>query len=432
MLTYQLDEQKKYASLYEHIRDDILHGVLKEGDKLPSKRTLAQNLSVSVITVQQAYDQLLAEGYIRSVERSGYYVNQVDVVPQTEQQEFSLPTQRGKNQDSFPFSVWARLTREVLLDYGEALLQRTACDGDPDLKGAIAHYLYRARGMVVQPRYVVVGAGAEYLYGILVQLLGRDKKYAVESPGYPSISRTYTLNGAMCVPIPVHADGVHGDEVAQSGATVLHLSPSHQFPTGAIVPVEERLRLIAWAREVDGYVIEDEYDSEFRLFGKPLPTMYALGRDHVVYINTFSKTLAPSMRMGYMVLPPALYERYLTLFGDSASVVPLFEQKTLARMIESGAFERHLNRKRTRYRAVKELVMQKLSALPLEHAVWDTGSGLHFLVTFANATEEQGAESLTALGLNATPLSHYDAYGMWHGKGACFVLFLTGIKEENE
>lgn len=397
MLTYNLSPKNKYWSLYSHIREDILSGRIKCGAKLPSKRALAQNLSVSVITVQSAYEQLLAEGYILSVERSGYFVADVNVdyhgsrpadEPE-EQKRYSLDLVHGTADGLFPFSTWAGLMRKVLSDCGEHLLERVPCDGDRQLKIAVAEYLYRARGIDADPRYVVIGAGAEYLYGIIVQLLGRDKVFAVENPGYGKISAAYKLNGARCVYLTVGDRGINPADAEACGADVVHASPSHQYPTGAVMPASERARLIAWANACGGYVVEDDYDSEFRMSGKPLQCTYSLCPDRVIYMNTFSKSLAPSMRMGYMLLPPALYKRYLELFSHSACVVPLFEQKTLAAMLDGGFFERHINRLKNRYRSVREEVRKGLAAYGDECIIHDTGSGLHLLAEFPNAPSDE-------------------------------------------
>lgn len=284
----------------------------------------------------------------------------------------------------FPFSVWAKLMRRVLADCGEHLLERVPCDGDGELKRAVASYLYRARAINTDPRYVVIGAGAEYLYGVIVQLLGRDKLFAVENPGYGKISASYILNGAQCAYISVGEKGADCGEVEKSGADVLHISPSHQFPTGAVIPASERMRLINWVSDGGKYIIEDDYDSEFRLSGKPLQCMQSLCPDRVIYMNTFSKSLAPSMRMGYMVLPDYLAKRYKELFGQSANIVPLFEQKTLAAMIDGGHFERHVARLRNHYREVRRLLLETLTKIK-GCEVLDTGSGLHVLARFPAA-----------------------------------------------
>ncbi|MDE7453746.1 MAG: PLP-dependent aminotransferase family protein [Clostridia bacterium] len=416
MQTYEINAKNKYWSLYEKLRGDILEGRLKKGERLPSKRALAESLSVSVVTVQSAYEQLLAEGYIYSRERSGYFVSDLNVefygrrrsepVSTPPEKKFRLDLVKGTASSLFPFATWARLMRSVLSDCGEHLLERVPCDGDFELKCAVASYLYRARGIDVDPRYVVIGAGAEYLYGVIVQLLGRDKLFAVENPGYNKISQTYILNGARCVYIPVGDGGVDCKRAEESGADVLHISPSHQFPTGAVTPAASRARLIGWANAGGRYVVEDDYDSEFRLSGKPLQSTFSLCPDRVIYMNTFSKSLAPSMRMGYMVLPPELYEKYLALFSHSANVVPLFEQKTLAKMLDGGFFERHINRLKNHYRAVRQAVLEKAAEFK-NCKIKDTGSGLHILVSFDGASDKYMKERAAAMGINLKCLSDY-------------------------
>jgi GntR family transcriptional regulator/MocR family aminotransferase len=238
--------------------------------------------------------------------------------------------------------------------------------------------------------------------------LGRDKLFAVENPSYGSIANTYKLNGARVTCVTVDQNGVNVDEVVESLADVLHISPSHQYPTGAVTPAASRTRLINWAALSDKYIIEDDYDSEFRLYGKPLQSMLSLNADRVIYINTFSKSLAPSMRMGYMVLPPKLYERFLNTFGDSANVVPLFEQKTLAAMLDGGYFERHINRLKNYYRNVREELLKKIAALPYKTQIIETGSGLHFMVKFPDAlSDEQIKAEAAKRGIFIKCLSDY-------------------------
>ena len=441
MLTYDLKGKNKYYSLYSYIRDDILAGRIKSGDKLPSKRALAENLSVSVITVQTAYEQLLAEGYIYSEERSGYFVASVnadfygrrEIPPERgeEVKKFKVDFVKGSTATQlFPFSVWARLMRRVLSDCGEHLLERVPCDGDKELKRAIASYLYRARAIDVDPRYVVIGAGAEYLYGVIVQLLGRDKTFAVENPGYGKISATYKLNGAKCAYIGVTQSGINCEEVEGSGADVLHVSPSHQFPTGAVTPASGRARLINWANAGNRYIIEDDYDSEFRLSGKPLQCMHNLCPDRVIYMNTFSKSLAPSMRMGYMVLPQPLYKKYLSIFGHSACVVPLFEQKTLAAMLDGGYFERHINRLKNYYKTVRKCVLDKAASLDVKCEVNDTGSGLHLLARFPEAPSDEYIKQRAAEnGINLRCLSDY-LLTPYNIPERCAVINYSGVTPE--
>ena len=427
MLTYRLDEKNKYYSLYRAIRRDIACGNLRSGEKLPGKRSLASHLGISVITVQTAYEQLLAEGYLTSEERRGYFVAEAadwggtedgggterspSVLPDSERAEenYILDLSSGRAPAKlFPFSVWAKLMRSTLSEEGEHLLERVPCDGDPALKRAIASYLYRFRGYEVDPRYIVIGAGAEYLYGVIVQLLGRDAVYAVENPVYGRVPHAYALNGATCLPVSVDGRGVRLEEVENSGAKLLHISPSHQYPTGAVTPAVNRLKILAWAERTGAYVVEDDYDSEFRLFGKPLQTMAGLNGERVIYLNTFSKTLAPSMRLGYMVLPPVLYRKYRDLYGHSANVVPLFEQKTLAKMLDGGFFERHVTRLKNYYRGVREILLEKIDELPVEKEVIETGGGLHITLRLPSfASDEQIKKYASERGIKLKCVSDY-------------------------
>ncbi len=419
MLNYDLKGKNKYYTLYCGIRDDILRGKLRTGERLPSKRVLADELGVSVVTVQLAYGQLLAEGYIRSKERSGYFVETIDShvyapakraerAPEKKNREYRADFVKGSTPvDMFPFSVWARLTRTVLADCGEHLLERVPCDGDPELKQAISAYLYRSRNIDADPRYIVIGAGAEHLYGVIVQLLGRDTVFAVENPGYGKISSAYAINGAKYVTVKVTRSGADVDGIEASGADVVHVSPSHQFPTGAVMPASSRARLISWANAGERYVIEDDYDSEFRLTGKPLQCTYGLCPDKVIYMNTFSKSLAPSLRLGYMVLPPALYGKYVKIFGTSANFVPLFEQKTLAAMLNGGYFERHIQRLKNYYKGIRRALLDKLNALGGRCEIDDTGSGLHMIARFGGLSDAEIKSLAEKAGIRVKCLSDY-------------------------
>lgn len=421
MAIYELSGKNKYYTLYSEIREDILRGKFKSGQRLPSKRALAKELGVSVVTVQLAYEQLLAEGYVCSRERSGYFVEKVNVQSaapygaaienidtKIKKSQYMLDFVKGSTPAKlFPFSVWAKLMRGVLSDCGEHLLERVPCDGDNDLKREIAAYLYRSRGIDADPRYIVIGAGAEHLYGVIVQLLGRDKLFAVENPGYGEISASYALNGAKFVPVSVIGTGISIDELIKSNADVLHISPAHQFPTGVVTPAATRLRIIEWARG-GRFIIEDDYDSEFRLSGRPLHSLYSLCPEKVIYMNTFSKSLAPSMRMGYMVLPPELYKEFTDIFASGANVVPLFEQKTLAAMLGGGYFERHLNRLKTHYREIRRAVVETLKKLNTGCNFYDTGGGLHMLIKpFSETSDDDLRKNAAKLGVRVKCLSDY-------------------------
>ena len=392
MRTYELKKcpgLPLYESLYRAIREDILSGALQPGEKLPSKRALAANLEVGKTTVEGAYAQLLEEGYIVSRERSGFFVEQVErplvrkspaprpLPPADEPPKADLT---GNGTGQFPFSVWIRLQREVILDYGEQLLLPLHAQGALELRQAIARNLADFRGLTIDPDCILVGAGTDFLYNLLLQLLGQDKVYAVEDPGYGKIGKIYRAGGVRCLPIPMDDQGIRPECLGD--AQVLHISPSHHFPTGLVTPLPRRRALLDWARKRDGWIIEDDYDTEFRFRGRPLPTMQAMDPDRVIYMNTFSKTLAPSIRISYMVLPPALMETFREKLGFYGCTVPSFEQYTLARFLDRGYCEKHINRMRKFYRARRNRVIAALEHCPAadRFTILEQDAGLHFLL----------------------------------------------------
>lgn len=400
MLTYDLEQRgslARYDYLYRCIKGDILCGRLRAGERLPSKRALARHLETAVVTVENAYGQLVAEGYLIAEEKRGYFVAMVEAAPlppraetsgkpeQAEEGTCLLDLRSGGNgTEGFPFSVWARLMRGVLTERGKALLRAMPNNGVEELRRAIAGHLYQFRGISVKPDQIVVGAGTEYLYNLIVQLLGRECVYGVEDPGYSKAARVYALNGACAVPVPVDRQGVDPDWVEESGVEVLHTSPNHQFPTGVVMPIARRQRLLRWAEAgTNRYLIEDDYDSEFRFTGRPIPTLQSIdGGERVIYINTFSRSLAPSLRISYMVLPNRLLERYRSRLGFYSCTVPAMEQYTLARFLEEGHFDSHVNRMRVYYRGRRDAVLAAIQSSPLAGRcqVMGENAGLHFLI----------------------------------------------------
>ena len=395
MLTYELKKSPGvplYEALYRCIRSDILSGALAPGEKLPSKRTLAANLKVSKITVEGAYDQLLAEGYLRSVEKVGYFVEETEHSPAphhtpaaTDEHtpEPSSLDLTGGGTVRFPFSVWSRIQRQVMLDYGSRLLLPLPNRGIPELRRAIADHLADFRGLRVDPEQILIGAGTDFLYNLLIQLLGRDKIYAVEEPGYSKIRKIYAAGGVSCVSAPMDELGVRPDRLEQ--AQILHISPSHHFPTGLVTPVNRRQELLDWAAQApDRYIIEDDYDSEFRFAAHPMPAMQSMDRrQRVIYMNTFSRSLAPSIRISYLVLPGPLMAQFQEKLGFYSCTVPSFEQYTLARFLEDGHFEKHINRMRKAYRTTRNRLVEILTQCPLAErlTIREENAGLHFLVT---------------------------------------------------
>ena len=443
MLTYELKKAPGvplYEALYRCIRSDILSGALAPGERLPSKRALAQNLEVSKITVETAYAQLLAEGYIRAQEKVGYFVEhqpQALTQPPIPAQQESAPEGQwldltGAGTDKFPFSVWSRLQREVMLDYGEKLLLPLPPQGIPELRQAIAEHLAGFRGMQVNPEQVIIGAGTDFLYNLLIQLLGRDKIYAVEDPGYGKIARIYEAGGVTCIAAPMDNRGVRPDSLGD--ARVLHISPAHHFPTGLVTPVDRRQELLTWARNRDGYIIEDDYDSEFRFDAHPKPTMQSLDRmGRVIYMNTFSKSLAPSIRISYMILPAELLKAFREKLGFYSCTVSSFEQYTLARFLNRGHFEKHINRMRKFYRSRRNQVMEAIFQCPHREklTIREEDAGLHFLLRVDTALSDRELTAHWAeFGIRVRALSDYYHNQVPEDERHNLVVHYAGLREE--
>lgn len=416
MLTYELKKSPGvplYEALYRCIRADILSGKLAPDTRLPSKRSLAENLEVSKITVETAYGQLLEEGYIRSAEKRGYFVEPImqnrPAPVSTPNQEEPESIETGAGPEGFPFSVWSRLQREVVLDYGEKLLLPLHSQGCYELRRAIADHLADFRGMNVDPGNILVGAGTDFLYNLLIQLLGREKTYAVEEPGYDKIRKIYAAGGVRCVSAELDRFGVMPERLGN--ARVLHISPAHHFPTGIVTPVSRRKDLLRWACEQDGYIIEDDYDSEFRFDAHPMPTMMSLDpAGRVVYMNTFSKSLAPSIRISYLVLPEGMMAEFRRKLGFYSCTVSSFEQHTLARFLSRGHFEKHINRMRRFYRRRRNQIMEILKNSPFSGAltIREEDAGLHFLVKVDTDMTDEALETLCRrAGLQVRTLGSY-------------------------
>ena len=428
MLTYtfsKTDGVSLYEQLYRHIKEDILAGRLAAGEKLPSKRTLAEHLKLSVITVKNAYEQLTAEGYIYGVEKKGYYVSRIEqplhtgavqTFPAAEQEEkylLDLVT-NTISAENFPFTVWSKLMRQTILEQDVGLLQPMPYHGALELRQAIAKNLQQFRGMTVDPEQIIIGAGTEFLYYLLIQLLGRDRTYAVEDPGYSKIGRIYESNHVALCRIGLDHAGLSAEVLRRSGADVVHISPSHHYPTGIVMPIARRQELLRWAAEqTERYILEDDYDSEFRFVGRPIPTMFSTDRhERVIYLNTFSKTIAPSIRISYMILPPHLLARYRETLSFYACTVSGFEQHTLAAFMAQGRYEQHINRMRNRYRQKRDAVIDviRTGALAGRVEIMEQDAGLHFLMRLdTGLSDEELRLAAARRGVRLALLSDYYA-----------------------
>ena len=422
--------------LYLQLKNKILEGSLPSNQKLPSKRSLASHLGVSVITVQNAYQQLIDEGYVYSEEKRGYFVTELEAFSTeepTKKNHFgSIPTENQKNslfdkeifqnhnstseiisavsekntinlqaahihQELFPFSQWASLMRKVLHESKERILSPLPPQGLLELRQAIASYLGTFRNMKVQPEQVVIGAGTEYLYSLTFQLLGKQLQYGLENPGYQKPAQIMAAMGVGWTPLAMDNSGIMIQELEEKHIDAVLVSPAHHFPTGIIMPIKRRQELLAWARQGTRFMLEDDYDSEFRFTGRPLETLFSLdatsdSQGQVIYLNTFTKTLTPSLRISYMVLPWHLVQKFYQQLGFYSCTVSSIEQLTLARFIQEGYYEKHLSRKKNHYRNVRDNLLFHLSSSPMAERFTISGkdSGLHFLLKIqTNQQEEQ-------------------------------------------
>lgn len=427
MLTYSFEDigaESLYIHLYKCIRNDIVSGKIAPGTKLPSKRSFAENLGVSVVTVENAYAQLISEGYLYSAPKKGYFAADLEkstVRQKAETVQAQVPvtpkyfadfSSNRTDPENFPFATWAKLMREIISEQSAELMLNAPCGGVPELREAIAAHLRDFRGIQANPNQIVVGAGTEYLYGLLIQLLGFDKVYALEDPGYRKIAQVYESHGVRYGFTPMDGEGIDPKALAESGADILHISPSHHFPTGIVTPVARRYALLSWAAQSpQRYIIEDDYDSEFRLIGKPIPALQSIDvTDRVIYMNTFTKSLASTIRISYMVLPAALAEEFYKRLGFYACTVSNLEQYTLARFISAGHFEKHINRMRNRYKLKRDLILEEMERGGLLRVaeIQEEDAGLHFLLRVrTDASSEEIVRQAQQNGVRVTSLSDY-------------------------
>jgi len=355
---HQSNPKFAYMQLYEQLRKDIVGQVLPYGTKLPSKRLLAEETGVSVITVEHAYAILCDEGYVEAKQRSGYFViyRKSDFLVSM---DVPLPvsgrSKRGQNiKYEFPFSVLSKTMRKVISEYGENILIKSPNQGCMELRMAICAYLARSNGIFVRPEQIIIGSGAEYLYSLIVQLLGSRQIYALEDPSYDKIRQVYEANAIRCEMLKLGPDGIQTAELEKTAATVLHITPFNSFPSGITASASKRQEYLRWAEQRNGYIIEDNYDSELTVSKKNDDTVFSLAKNgSVIYLNTFSQTVASAVRIGYMVLPEQLLEDFENKLGFYSCTVPVFEQYVLADLIVNGDFERHINRVRRAKRKLK-------------------------------------------------------------------------------
>ncbi|MDY0406806.1 PLP-dependent aminotransferase family protein [Virgibacillus sp. 179-BFC.A HS] len=415
-------DQPLYEQLYRFIKDEIIAGRLKHGEKLPSKRKLSDFLKVSQNTVEAAYEQLVAEGYLESRERRGFFVaayedfvytNTTKPLPKQEKsaKNWKYDFHPGKiDTKNFPFAKWRKYAKE-LMDRGHHDLLLHGCrQGEYALRKEIAAYLYHARGIICSPDEIIVGAGSEILLQQLVHLLGKQAVYGVEDPGYHVISRILEdYENAVC-PLQVDEDGVIVKKMDHTTINVIYTTPSNHFPYGYVLPVNRRVKLLKWAMERQGrYIIEDDYDSEFRYTGKAIPALKGMDKSgKVIYFGSFSKSLIPSLRISYMLLPGELLSRYYEHYSYYHCTVSRIDQHILSRFMEAGDFEKHLNRMRKIYRHKLEKTMNLLNRYSEKLQVRGEQNGLHILLEINNGMDEKELVRHAAeWGMKVYPLSTY-------------------------
>lgn len=354
-MKYKIDKGVKpaYLQLYNQIKKDIITNAYTFKSKLPSKRVLSEEVGVSIITVEHAYDLLIQEGYVETKAKSGYYVvyKKDDFLSQMVDEQEIVQTDFSQLETTtdatFPFSVLSKTMRKVMLDYGENLLNKSHYKGVLSLRKAISAYLKRSVDIDTTPEQIIIGAGAEYLYSLIIQLLGEEKTYAIENPSYSKIEKVYRAYGIKLERLSLGANGIKTKDLNCSKAQVLHITPYNSYPSLITASASKRQEYLHWARQKDGYIIEDNYDSELTISKKHEETLFSLtDSDNVIYVNTFSKTISPAIRVGYMVLPNKLVDKFNQRLGFYSCTVPVFEQYVIQSLLENGEFERHVNRVR--------------------------------------------------------------------------------------
>lgn len=403
-------EMPLYEQIYRFIRKEIRRGNLAAGTRLPSSRLLAEHLKVSRSTVQLAYDQLLAEGYMETVPCKGCFVSQIeglvevpapetgtaagigkdqDVRQETEERVLVDFSPRGIDLENFPFGVWRKLHRDTLVDDNKEMFGAGDPMGEAALREAIRVYLHSARGVSCQADQILVGAGSEYLLMLLSRVLGPDHKIAMENPTYKQACRVLSGQGYPVCPVDMDRSGMRADLLEKSGADIAYVTPSHQYPTGIVMPVKRRQELLAWACQGERWIVEDDYDSEFRYKGIPIPALQGMDQEgRVIYIGTFSKSIAPAIRVGFLVLPRRLLGAYRERAAFYASTVSRIDQNVLYQFLVQGHYERHLNRMRAIYKGKHDALLTALRSLEDRFMIQGENAGLHVLLTSRKGTAE--------------------------------------------
>lgn len=434
-----------YEQIYQYIKTDICAGRIPCGAKLPSTRALSEYLQVSRSTVELAYEQLLSEGYIESVPCKGFYVLELEGLyqqatripakePHQKQQKKKYRfdfSPYGIDLQSFPYNVWRRLSKEILLDAQSDLFKSGDSQGEEDLRDAIKNYLHQARGVNCSTNQIIVGAGNEYLLMLLSMMLGTNHKIAFENPTYKQAYRLFKNLSYQITTIDMDQYGMEVNKLRDSGSNMAYVMPSHQYPLGIVMPMKRRMELLKWATEEDNrYIIEDDYDSEFRYKGKPIPALQGFdGSGKVIYLGTFSRAIAPAIRVSYMVLPEKLMDIYQETCRFLNCTVPKVDQCILQKFLEQGHFERHLNKMRALYKARHDVLLSQLKPLLTSCEVTGEHAGVHLLLSFEGKTEEELISLAANHNIRVYGLSEYDTETQ-HKRKATVLLGYANMQEK--
>ncbi|WP_439644269.1 PLP-dependent aminotransferase family protein [Halalkalibacter wakoensis] len=407
-ITPFLDTNKKeplYVQLYSYFKNEIQKGNMKTGEKIPSKRNLARHLAISQHTVETAYEQLIAEGYVESKPRKGLYVNEIlqdsllihqskpNVWDRSNHVENDDEIDFSHGQialEEFPYNVWKKIANATFSKEQDYLLINGDRQGEFSLREQIAHYLYQSRGVRCVPDQIVIGAGTQYLLGLLILILGRQSIFSIEDPGFHRTREVFYDQGVTTIPISLDEHGMNVEELNKSNASITYVTPSHQFPMGIVMPINRRMELIQWAKEKKAFIIEDDYDGEFRYKGRPIPALQGLDSSgRVIYLGTFSKSFFPSIRISYMVLPPSLLQIYHERYTIYKQTVSRLHQMTMFNFMKEGHWERHLHKMRTTYRRKQKKLLEMIHFfLCKDVVVIGADSGLHILLSVHNGMTE--------------------------------------------
>ncbi|WP_391206078.1 PLP-dependent aminotransferase family protein [Psychrobacillus sp. L4] len=445
-LMFQLEKDAKtplYEQLYNEIKEAIIDGTIEEGAKLPSKRKLAEFLSVSQTTIEFAYSQLVAEGFISSEARKGFFVQNLEDLALIEQEaphmtreendteEIFIDFSPGKiDTESFPFAIWRKYMKEIISEANKDFLQLGHPQGDFELRQQISSYLYQSRGVKCTPEQIILGSGTEQLMPLIIRLLGKEAIYGIENPGYPLTHHLFLEDKQKSIPIPVDIEGVIVSQLEQTNATVMYVTPSHQFPTGAVLSATRRSQLLSWAYQQENrYIIEDDYDSEFRYTGRPIPSLQGIDQNQrVIYLSTFSKSLMPSLRIAYAVLPKTLIMQYMQKYSYYAATVPRMDQHVLTKFMESGHFAKHLNKMRKIYKRKLEIVTKTIAEFNPIVTISGEQAGMHILLTIHTCkTEEELVLLSKQAGIRIYALREYITGDFEHASTPKIVLGFGGI-----